>query len=200
MRQSSPGSARPDLKALDVEVDLLAEWTAERGRNRRENTRALAWLSTPAIAAAVLLPLLFHAHSSAAQRAAAAGRQAAVARAKRATLEARKKAGQTTLDARALKAAFGTECRTAFDDIAEVLNSANQSMAFRSLRCNVTGTTLDIRCEAGADSSLTARRFADGAGRGVGVKCSVISSMRLDPAFGPHGVSFEYVKQQELGK
>jgi hypothetical protein len=110
-------------------------------------------------------------------------------------LEAKQKAGESTADVQSLKRVLGVECRKIFDGTATVLNAAGPTMAFRSVKCELIGSRIDIRCQADADSSLTAHRFVDSAGIGTGVKCSVLAAMRLNPTLGPHAVSFDYVKE-----
>lgn len=195
IRQSSPGSGRPDQKALNVNVDLLAEWTAERGRKRRQTSRAFTWFSIPILVAAVALPLLVHAQLAARERAALAAGRAQFNHARRVELEAKQKADESTKDVQSLKKVLGVECRKILDGTATVLNAAGPTMAFRSVKCEVVGSEIAIRCQADADSSLTAHRFVDSAGTGIGVKCSVLSAMRLNPSLGPRAVSFDYVKE-----
>ena len=200
MRLSSPGSGPPDDRTLNVEVDLLAEWKAKKALARTRTSGAFWRMAAPLAAAVVLLPPLVQWHSSAGRRATLSARQAGLAHSKRIALESQVQAGKAAMDLQTLRRELATDCRTFFDEVAVVLNSASPAMALRTLRSDVAAAEIKIRCQADADSAATAHRFVEPAGRGNNVRSSMLSAIRLNSTLGPHGVSFEYIKSIEVGK
>lgn len=197
IKQDTPGSEPRKPADLNVEVNLLAEWSEKRDRARREASRSVLQLALAAVVAGVTLPALLELHAVAGRRNELAENQLRSARARLTAVQARFDAAKPLIEGKELRQALASECDQFFYEAALVLNAGSPSMAIDTMHVEASNGKLVVHCTADADSSATARSFMQRAGIGRNVTMSEPASMRRNLKFGPEGVSFSYEKTVE---
>jgi hypothetical protein len=200
IKQNLSGNGQPRNKTLDVEVNLLAEWAAQKHKRQEHATRTLTYLAAVVLLAVLTLPVLVKTSAAAATRASAAQKMSTDASKKRVDAEQQLAKLAPAMDAQNVKKTLQANCDRFFGETALLLNAAGQSMVFSSLKSDVLGGKMTMRCVADAASSEIAQDYISAAGGGDQVKSSLLSSIRRNASIGPAGVSFEYIKIVELAQ
>jgi hypothetical protein len=196
---SSPGSALPNIKTINVEANLLGEWLSKRDRRREEVVRYVALIGGLVVLAGVTVPLLAGVHASASRRAAKAHKRMTGLAATLQKFQAEKDAASPRLAHHEMLKTTRGQAERFMGQMVFLLNSGSSDMAFAAVQGDVLGGEMTLRCKADAKDFATARNFVSVAGGGEAVKSAVLVSSRSSEMLGPSGVSFEFIKRVEVG-
>lgn len=189
---NSHGREAPKAKTINVELDLLAEWSSERNRLRDRSTRTLALLFALALLALVSLPPLKQAWLSANATVRAKEKQAQAALAGLAQHRTQRAQVAPRLALDELNRGTGANARAFLGQMTALMNAAGPGVAFSTMRTDVLTGEVTINVEADAVNFDAARAFAERVANMPGVKDAVRSSTRPKTTLGPSGVGFQF--------
>jgi hypothetical protein len=197
---SSPGSALPNIKTINVEANLLGEWLAKRDRVREEVVRYLMLIGGVAAIALVALPVLWRVHSSAQAATAKAEKRMKQLGSTLAQYQSQKDEASPRLAHQEMLKTTRVQADEFLGQMVLLMNAASTDMAFGSVQADILGGQMTVRCKADAQDFATTRKFVTDAGVGPGVKSAVLVSSRSSELLGSNGVSFEFIKRLEVGQ
>lgn len=193
--KSTLGYARGSRQSLEVGVNLLDEWLVERYSNWREAKRHIAVLAVVALVAACCVPWLYEQRLSAANQRAVVVRTLAAKTEALQGLTAEQQRVQPLLDMAAIVEVSERRASAFVGEIIRLCNVAPGSVGFSTLRTDISGGQMTLRCTADAESSSAVQRFLAAAAEGPQVLASRLLSSRQSPDLGSDAVAFEYMKK-----
>lgn len=196
---SSLGAGAPKQRTINVEVNLLSEWMDSRNRLREERTRWTAILTSVALLAVIMLPLLGDLAAQQQARARRAIRFAKDQAGAVAQLSAELDRYQPQIDGEATYELCRGRSRIFMNQTLAVLNAATPRMVVESIEASVIAGEMGLRVKAQAETYELAQRFVANAGQGNRVKSSILASVRQKPSLGPGAVTFEFAKKVSVG-
>lgn len=195
---SLSGAEQLNQKSIDVKVNLLAEWLESQRRFRGQLKRWLIVLLSIILLAVAILPIVLRAHLDGLARLRAVSAELASAKKALAAFEKDRASAQPIIEEKAMLETSRERTRRLIGNLNLILNAGADGMAFQSLRGEVMGGVLTVRCQGDAQGYSDVQAFLEAAGRGARTKSSLLASTRRSDLIGVDGIAFEYVKRVEV--
>lgn len=195
---SLSGAEQLNQKSIDVKVNLLAEWLESQRRFRAQLRRWLIVLLAIASLTAVVLPMVVRMHSDGIAKLRAVSAELAVAKQELAAFEKDRASAQPIIEEKAMLETSRERTQRLIGNLNVILNAGADGMAFQSLRGEVMGGVLTVRCQGDAQGYGDVQTFLESAARGARTKSSLLASTRRSDLIGVDGIAFEYVKRVEV--
>lgn len=195
---SLSGAEQLNQKSIDVKVNLLAEWLESQRRFRGQLKRWLLVLLGIIVLAVAILPIVLRAHLDGLAKLRAISAELASARQALAVFEKDRASAQPIIEEKAMLETSRERTRRLIGNLNLILNAGADGMAFQSLRGEVMGGVLTVRCQGDAQGYGDVQAFLEAAGRGARTKSSLLASTRRSDLIGVDGIAFEYVKRVEV--
>lgn len=192
------GSAK--TRSINVEVNLLNEWSASRASMQIEIQRQIFGLVGTCLIGLVLLPALnawrgrvFAGTSSITQNLGKLMKERA---------ELAKTVAEVTpsIDFATMRGKTNLYRNSLFKETQKFLVATPDAVRFDSLRIEANGGELTFKVVANAKTAADGRRFVETASRGRNVSASNQTAIRQSQALGRDGVVFDYLKRVKVGK
>lgn len=192
------GSAK--TRTINVEVNLLNEWTSSRAAMQVEIQRQAFVLTGVCLAGLILLPSVstWHGRVSAGTNESVKMRDAALSQQKNLA----KTVAEITpsLDFAEMRQNCNTYRNHLFTEAKKFLEATPETVRFDSLKIEAMGGELSFKVVANARSAADGRRFVEAAGRGRNVSATNQTAIRQSPVMGEDGIVFDYLKKVKVGK
>ncbi|MEI7576647.1 MAG: hypothetical protein WCK51_07125 [Armatimonadota bacterium] len=192
------GSAK--TRSINVEVNLLNEWSSSRAAMQVEIQRQMLVLAGVCLAGLVLLPAVSTWRSNVFE-----GTNESVKK-RDAALRDQKQLAKTvaevtpSLDFAEMRGNCNKYRNYLFNESHKFLESTPETVRFDSLKIEAMGGELSFKVVANARSAADGRRFVEAAGRGRNVSASNQTAIRQSQVMGDDGVVFDYLKKVKVGK
>ncbi|MHB8635901.1 MAG: hypothetical protein ACYC96_05450 [Fimbriimonadaceae bacterium] len=195
---SSHGRAQRSGKSINLEANILAEWSgASVALQQRIRLRTIALVVILAVGA-ILLPQLDRLGKRASAAVVAArARNGKSARAA-AEWDRRTRAEQPLVQEADMLAASKANVDTLLGNITLVVNAVPTSVTFDVLHAEVVDAELTITCKSQAESNAAGQQFVDAASQGPNVVYAVQASTMKSNVLAEDGVAFDFIKRVNL--
>lgn len=192
------GSAK--TRSINVEVNLLNEWTSSRAAMQVEIQRQALVLAGVCVTGLILLPSVstWHGRVSSGTNESVKMRDTALSQQKNLA----KTVAEITpsLDFAEMRQNCNKYRNYLFTEANKFLEATPDTVRFDSLKVEAMGGELSFKVVANARSAADGRRFVEAAGRGRNVSTSNQTAMRQSPVMGADGVVFDYLKKVKVGR
>ena len=195
---SSHGRTQRSGKSINLEANILSEWSgASAALRKRIRVRAFV-LTTVMCGSAVVLPQLSGYSAAAATRAAVARNRHAESAKLAADSDQRDKAEQPLVQEAGMLTDSRTNLNTLLGNITLVVNSVPTSVTFDTLHAEIMDAELTITCKSQAESNAAGQEFVDAASKGPNVVYAVQASTMKSNVLKENGVAFDFIKRVNL--
>ena len=195
---SSHGRAQRSGKSINLEANILAEWSgATASLQKRIRLRSIALVAVICVAVTVVPKLNGLSITAATRAAAARNRQAQLAKASEET-DRQSKAQQPMLQEAGMLADSRSNLNTLLGNITLVVNSVPTHATLETVRTEIVSAELTITCKSLAESDAVGQQFVDAASKGPNVIYAVQASTMKSSVLAPDGVAFDFIKRVNL--
>ena len=195
---SSHGRAQRSGKSINLEANILSEWsgaTAELRQRIRIRTIALAIV---VCGGGIALPQLCGMSGAMAARSATARARNARAAKVASDLDRRSKAEQPLVQEAKMMADSKNNLNTLLGNITLVVNAVPTSVTFDTVRAEIMDAELTITCKSQAENDASGQAFVDAASKGPNVAYAVQASTMKSNVLASDGVAFDFIKKVNL--
>lgn len=194
MKDSTFGSVAPKNRSINVDVNLLGEWSSEQARLRQEIVRFAALLGGSLVVGLTVTPLLFlNAGRSASANAGLRVRTAALDSAL-AVADRQRKAAQPALVVGPMVDRTSGSFGRMLGAVDRVLGAGNSRIAIASARFEVNGGELHAVLQADAEDEGAIDAFVRSVGQEEAT-VDAITNARPSALLSPQGTAFTYEKR-----
>ena len=192
------GSAK--TRSINVEVNLLNEWSSSRAAMQVEIQRQTFILAGVCVAGLVLLPVVSTWRGNVVERTnvSVKKRDAALQQQKKLALSVAEVT--PSIDFAEMRENCNKYRNYLFHEANRFLEATPETVRFDSLKIEAMGGELSLKVVANARSAADGRRFVEAAGRGRNVSASNQTAIRQSQVMGGDGVVFDYLKKVKVGK
>ncbi|HLK15299.1 MAG TPA: hypothetical protein VKT78_10875 [Fimbriimonadaceae bacterium] len=195
---SSPGQARRSGKSINLEANILSEWSGATSIVRQRIRVRLVTLAAVILIGFAALPQLNDVSARAATRATAARARNAQWAKVASELERKAKAGEPMVQASKMLADSKRNLDTMLGNVRLVINSVPTSAAFDTLHVEAMSAQLTLTCKSEAESTSAGQAFVDAASKGPNVMYAVQASTMKSNVLQDDGVAFDFIKRVNL--
>ncbi len=199
MDASTTGSAQHKIKTINVEVNLLEAWAVQRVDLEAKVVRKALLLAAILVASVLIIPVLatVGTDNTVGLRQAKANLETSYKR--RDELEAQAKTVTPSIERDVLVTQCHLYSNEVRDELATVINAADDSIFFEEMTVEANGGELTIKVAADATSPETGRTFVAKAGKGSNVISSTQTSIK-QTSLTATSIRFDYIKRVTIGK
>ena len=190
------GSAK--TRSINVEVNLLNEWSASRASMQVEIQRQILVLVGVCLGGFVILPLLNVWRGNTVERSNAVVREKSNELAKKEALAKVVAEVTPSIDFAEMRENCNKFRNSLFRETHKFLEATPETVRFDSLKIEASGGYLNFKVVANARTAADGRRFVDAARRGRNVLASNQTAVRQSQVMGADGVVFDYSKKVKV--
>jgi len=195
---SSRGRAQRSGKSINLEANILSEWSAATADLRQRIKLRTIALTIVVCGGVIALPQLYGMSATVAAHAAKARARNARAAKITADLDRRAKAEQPLVQEASMMADSKNNLNKLLGNITLVVNAVPTSVTFDTVRAEIMDAELTITCKSQAESDAAGQAFVDAASKGPNVAYAVQASTMKSNVLAPDGVAFDFIKRVNL--
>ena len=197
---NSTGLGSAKSRSINVEVNLLNEWSASRVAMAVEVQRQLCVLVGVCVCGFITLPLLSSWRSKVVASTSSVIRERAEIQDRVGKLEQRVEQVTPVIDFATMKTSCDRYRNVLFQEAYRFVEATPAGVRFESLKVETIAGELHFKVVANAQSAAEGRRFVEAAGKGRNVMASNQSAVRQSQTLGQDGVVFDYLKKVKVAK
>lgn len=190
------GSAKN--RSINVEVNLLSEWSSSRASLRVQIQRQIFILAAVCVAGLITLPVVSAWRSQVFEATNAVVINRAAALKEQATLARTVAEVTPSIDFAEMRKNCNKYRNSLFQESFKFIHATPASVRFESLKVEVNGGEISFKVVANAQTAAEGRRFVEAAGKGRNVSASNQSAIRQSQVLGSDGVVFDYLKKVKV--
>jgi hypothetical protein len=195
---SSHGRAQRSGKSINLEANILSEWTGATLALRQRIKLRVAALASVIIVGSLVLPQLNGISAGAAARVETAGVRNTAAAKLAADLDRGAKENQPAVQAARMLVDSKRNLDTLLGNVTLVINAVPTSATFDTVHAEVVSAQLTITCKSQAESNAAGQAFVDAASKGPNVMYAVQASTMKSSLLADDGVAFDFIKRVNL--
>ena len=197
MQGNITGSAQHKVKTINVEVNLLDAWVAQRGDLEVAFYRKLMILGLISIAGALTIPLLFSQRAEFAKHSNESDASLVANIAAKTKLQSRAKAVIPSIQMDEMVVRCHRFSNSYLNELTKIINSAPTLIYFEQFNTEVTGGECSIKVLANAANPDVGREFVDAASKGSNVLAATQTSVRQSQ-ISRNSIKFDFIKRVSL--
>ncbi len=190
------GSAKS--RSINVEVNLLDEWSSSRASMQVQIQRQFMILGAVCVAGLIVLPLLSKWRSNIFESTNAVVQERAQKVAERKKLASQVAEVTPSIDFAQLRENCNRYRNALFQETFRFTEATPASVRFESLKIEANGGELSFKVVANAKTAAEGRHFVSAAGRGRNVTTSNQTAIRQSQVLGADGIVFDYLKKVKV--
>lgn len=195
---SSPGQTRRSGKSINLEANILSEWSGTTAELRQRIQVRLLALGATLVFGLVTIPQLNRLSDAATARATAAAVRNSQASRLATDSDRRAKAAQPLVQQAARQSESHANLDVLLGNMTLVVNAVPTSVAFDVLHAEVMDAELTITCKSQAESTTAGQAFVDAASKGPNVVYAVQASTMKSTVLADDGIAFDFIKRVNL--
>ncbi len=197
MQGNITGSAQHKVKTINVEVNLLDAWVAQRGDLEVSFYRKLMILGLISIAGSLTIPLLISQRAEFAKHSGESDTSLIANIAAKNKLQVRAKAVTPSIQMDEMVVRCHRFSNSYLNELTKIINSAPTMIYFEQFNTEVSAGECSIKVLANAANPDVGREFVDAAGKGSNVLSATQTSVRQSQ-ISRNSIKFDFIKRVSL--